>query len=121
MSAEQLSGKRLVLFSYGSGLAATMYSMRVATDCGPKSPLSSLLANVRDIPDLLARRTVVSPTNFEKTMKLREKTHHQAPYVPQGCPATDLFPLTYYLVSVDNKHRRLYQRVGCIDTTSSVH
>ena len=111
VSAEELSGKRLVLFSYGSGLAATMYSMRVSADCGAKSPLSSLLANVSDIPKQLAQRTVVSPADFEKTMKLREETHHQAPYTPCGS-TSDLFPATYHLVSVDDKHRRMYSRVG---------
>lgn len=100
-----------MLFSYGSGLAATMYSMRVSTDYRAESPLSSLLANVADIPKQLAERTVVSPADFEKTMKLREETHHQAPYTPQGSTA-DLFPSTYYLVSVDDKHRRMYSRVG---------
>ena len=107
-----------MLFSYGSGIAATMYSIRVTTDYGSKSPLSSLLANVSDIPEQLGLRTVVSPASFEETMKLREKTHHQAPYTPQGSPA-DLFPLTYYLASVDEKHRRTYKRVGSTETTSN--
>ena len=105
-----MSGKRLVFFSYGSGLAAAMYSIRVASDCGPKSALSSLMAAVNDIPLRLASRTVVPPAQFEEIMKLREETHHKAPYVPQG-KATDLFPGTFYLTAVDDKHRRAYSQV----------
>ena len=117
---KELSGKRLVLFSYGSGLAATMYSLRVSTDCAPKSPLASLSSNVSDIPGLLTARKIVSPAEFEAIMKLREETHHKAPYDPQG-NASDLFPSTYYLTSVDDKHRRTYGCVGVEnDTTQTV-
>lgn len=105
-----MSGKRVVLFSYGSGLASAMYSIRVSTDCSPGSPLQSLVSNVKDIPSRLASRRVVPPAEFEAIMKLREETHHQAPYTPQG-NSTDLFPATFYLTSVDNKHRRAYSQV----------
>lgn len=114
---KQLSGKRLVLFSYGSGLAAAMYSLRVSTDFAPKSPLASLSCNVSDIPGLLTARRVVSPPEFEAIMKLREETHHKAPYEPQG-NASDLFPSTFYLTSVDDKHRRTYGCVGVEDGTT---
>lgn len=43
-------------------------------------------------------------------MKLREQTHHLAPYQPVGSSA-ELFPGTYYLTAVDDKHRRGYERV----------
>lgn len=108
-----------MLFSYGSGLAATMYSIRVATDCGPQSSLTSLMANISDVPGRLASRKVVSPTDFEKIMKLREETHHKAPYTPEGITA-DLFPSTFYLTSVDSKHRRAYRRVDSAGVTVTV-
>lgn len=120
VSAKELSGKRVVLFSYGSGLAATMYSMRVTTDCGPESPLSSLKANVDDIPARLSSRKVVPPSEFEAIMKLREETHHKAPYTPQGS-TDDLFPSTFYLTSIDNKHRRTYSRIASSRSTNGVH
>lgn len=102
------------MFSYGSGLAATMYSLRVSTDC---APLASLSSNVSDIPGLLTARRVVSPVEFEAIMKLREETHHKAPYEPQG-NAIDLFPSTFYLTSVDDKHRRTYDCVGVENGTT---
>ena len=52
----------------------------------------------------------MSPAEFEKTMKLREDTHHMAPYTPLGS-LDQLWPGTYYLTAVDDKHRRLYARL----------
>lgn len=101
-----MTGKRLVLFSYGSGLASAMYSIRVTSDL---EKLSTITKTVSDVPKRLSSRKVVPPAEFERTMKLREETHHLAPYSPVSNPA-DLFPGTYYLASVDDKHRRVYNR-----------
>lgn len=87
-----------------------MYSIKVSTNVASGSPLESLVSNVSDIPSKLKQRKVISPAEFEDIMKLREKTHHQAPYVPQGS-SVELFPGTFYLTSVDEKHRRAYSRV----------
>ena len=118
-----MSGKRLLLFSYGSGLASAMYSIQVTSDCGPHSPLSSLMTNVSDIPQRLASRTVIEPAQFEAIMKLRQDTHHNAPYSPKG-QAAGLFPGTFYLTAVDDKHRRSYSRVSKIGSqtvTNGLH
>ncbi|XP_009472354.1 PREDICTED: hydroxymethylglutaryl-CoA synthase, cytoplasmic-like [Nipponia nippon] len=42
-------------------------------------------------------------------MKIRQETHHLANYIPQ-CSVDDLFEGTWYLVRVDEKHRRTYAR-----------
>ena len=101
----------MVLFSYGSGLASAMYSLRVSSDSSPKSPLATMAASCTDILSQLKARTTVPPADFEKNMKLREDTHHLAPYSPVGDLA-DLWPGTYYLTSVDDRHRRTYARVA---------
>ena len=94
------------MFSYGSGLASSMYSLRVLD-----SPqLSKLTQQLLDIPKTLAARRTVPPADFERTMKLREETHHLAPYKPVDDPA-QLLPGTYYITNVDDKHRRSYVRV----------
>jgi hydroxymethylglutaryl-CoA synthase len=110
-SIEELAGKRVVLFSYGSGLASAMYSLRVSSDASPKSPLATMAAGCTDILKRLRERTTVPPVDFEKTMKLREETHHLAPYTPVG-DVENLWPGTYYLATVDDKHRRTYARVA---------
>lgn len=108
-SAKELAGKRIVLFSYGSGLASTMFSLRITTNCQPDSDLDKLIASVSDLKARLASRHKVDPAVFDATMKLREDTHHKAPYVPTG-NADSLFPGTWYLAAIDEQHRRAYAR-----------
>lgn len=107
-TVQDLVDKRVALFSYGSGLASSFYSLRVKANAG----LEELHHHFRT--DVLARlkaRTKISPEDFAKTMKLREDTHHLAPYDPVGC-VDDLFPSTWYLASVDEKYRRKYLKLG---------
>lgn len=102
----ELTGKRVVMFSYGSGLASCMYSLRIS----PSPLLNKMVENLINLPKTLAARRTIPPADFERTMKLREETHHLAPYQPVGDPA-QLFPGTYYLTAVDERHRRSYARV----------
>jgi hydroxymethylglutaryl-CoA synthase len=97
-------GKRVVLFSYGSGLASTMFSFTVAQ---PTDDLRKAL-NVRP---RLESRLVVPAEEFDATMHLREESHQLKDYVPKGDP-TRMFPGTFYLESVDDKFRRSYARAG---------
>ncbi|NWX99139.1 HMCS2 protein, partial [Nothoprocta ornata] len=92
-SAQDLAGSRIGAFSYGSGLAASMFSFRV----------------LADLPARLDARKRVAPQDFADIMKRREETHHLANHTPHGS-AEDLFPGTWYLTRVDDKYRRLYAR-----------
>ncbi|XP_029406732.2 hydroxymethylglutaryl-CoA synthase 1 [Bactrocera dorsalis] len=103
---ERLIGKRIGLFSYGSGLAATMYSMQVTKDTAAFKQLVSKLDYV--LP-MLNSREKVAPELFSQLMEVREKNNHAAPYTPTGSVSA-LFPGTYYLQSVDDMHRRTYER-----------
>ncbi|KAJ3605990.1 hypothetical protein NHX12_028033 [Muraenolepis orangiensis] len=111
---EQLAGQRVGLFSYGSGLAATLYSVSVTQDHTPGSPLDKLVSSLCDLKARLDSRRKVSPVVFSENMKLREETHHLASYVPQGS-VEELFPGTWYLTRVDDKHRREYARCANMD------
>ncbi|XP_067838494.1 hydroxymethylglutaryl-CoA synthase, cytoplasmic isoform X2 [Heptranchias perlo] len=108
-SAQQLAGQRIGLFSYGSGFAATLYSLRVSQDATPGSALDKLVSSLSDLQARLDSRKRVSPEDFANSMQLREETHHLADHVPQSA-VEDLFPGTWYLTSVDEKHRRKYAR-----------
>ncbi|XP_078287347.1 hydroxymethylglutaryl-CoA synthase, cytoplasmic isoform X2 [Rhinoraja longicauda] len=108
-SAKQLSGQRIGLFSYGSGFAATLYSLRVSQDSTPGSPLDKLVSSLADLQARLDSRKKVSPEDFATGMQLREDTHHLAGQRPRD-PVEDLFPGTWYLTGVDDKHRRDYAR-----------
>lgn len=105
-NASELAGKRLGLFSYGSGLASTMYSITVTKDEAALAPVLERLSHIK--PDL-ARREAVPPEQFEKLLEARAASHHKAPYEPKGS-IDHLFTGTYYLKSIDEMHRRFYER-----------
>ncbi|CAG5867081.1 unnamed protein product [Menidia menidia] len=117
-TSSQLAGQRIGVFSYGSGFAATLYSLRVTQDYTPGSALDKLVSSLSDLKSRLDSRKKVPPALFSESMKLREETHHLASYVPQSS-VEDLFPGTWYLTRVDDKHRREYGRRPLDDDLSA--
>lgn len=113
--SDTLVGKRIVLFSYGSGLASTMFSFTVA------QPTDDLRKNL-NVRARLESRLVVPAEEFDATMHLREESHQLKDYVPKGDP-TRMFPGTFYLASVDDKFRRSYLRAGAkaVNGTNGAH
>jgi hydroxymethylglutaryl-CoA synthase len=105
-SASTLAGQRVALFSYGSGLASTFFSIRISED---ESKLAPLLSVLSDVKSRLETRAKLAPTEFESTLMVREKAVHASPYSPAG-PVDNMFPGTWYLESIDDKHRRQYSR-----------
>lgn len=105
-SADELAGKHIALFSYGSGLASTMYSVSVTANVDELKPLVDRLSHVRP---LLEQRRAIAPKEFDHSMESRAANHHKAPYTPVG-DTSALFPGTYYLTSIDDMHRRTYAR-----------
>lgn len=97
-----LIGKRVFLFSYGSGLASTLFSFTV------KSSIRPIVTRI-DLKNKLAQRTEVPPDQFVQTLQLREKRHGAKEYIPSD-NIDILFPGTYYLTKVDAKLRRFYAR-----------
>ncbi|XP_002738314.1 hydroxymethylglutaryl-CoA synthase 1-like [Saccoglossus kowalevskii] len=106
-SVADIAGKRVGLFSYGSGLASSLYSIKFSEDTAPGSKLSKLSEVLSDVTVRLDSRKKIAPKIFADTMKLRQDTHHLANYTPVGC-IDDLFPGTWYLTHVDEMHRRQY-------------
>ncbi|KAI2784335.1 hydroxymethylglutaryl-CoA synthase [Daldinia loculata] len=95
-----LQGKRIGLFSYGSGLAASFLSVRVNGN-------TEQIAKVLDIQNKLAARRAVPPETYEAFCELRHKAHLQKNYTPQGDVST-LASGTYYLEKVDDMFKRTY-------------
>jgi len=75
-SAADIADKQVVLFSYGSGLASSMYMLRLASDYSPGSVLDRLMSTISDVRARLDSRMKVEPAEFARIMKLREDTHH---------------------------------------------
>jgi len=103
-----LADRRISLFSYGSGAAASMMSL-----IGRKIDGQFSLERLQRSSDLamrLARRVPKSPIEFEKAMDLLESRFHQRSYTPEMPAIEDLDLGTYYLHEVDAKYRRRYCR-----------
>lgn len=100
--ASELEGKRILMFSYGSGCTASMFSLIV------KKPLKKL-AEKLNLKARLAARKTVSPTDFNNALALRAEKVGAFNYVPNDS-VEDLYPGTFYLTKVDDKHRRFYAR-----------
>ncbi|KNE69271.1 hydroxymethylglutaryl-CoA synthase [Allomyces macrogynus ATCC 38327] len=99
----ELKGKRILMFSYGSGLASSMFSLRVSGSV-------EYITKSVDLRNRLAQRTIQSPAVFEKQMELREKVHNAKDYKPTGDITDALWDGTYYLTEIDAKFRRTYAR-----------
>lgn len=100
VGSDKLLGKRIGVFSYGSGLAATLLSLRVVGDI-------SDITKVLDIQNRLDARIKKTPNEFEEAIALREKAYLKKSFTPVG--STDYLPSgTYYLKNIDDKFRRTY-------------
>uniref|UniRef100_A0A2K6GTC3 Hydroxymethylglutaryl-CoA synthase n=1 Tax=Propithecus coquereli TaxID=379532 RepID=A0A2K6GTC3_PROCO len=108
-SAQDLAGSRIGAFSYGSGLAASLFSFRVSQDASPGSPLEKLVSSTSDLPKRLDSRKRMSPEEFTEIMNEREHFYPKVNFSPPG-DINSLFPGTWYLEQVDQLHRRKYAR-----------
>ncbi|KAE8350825.1 hydroxymethylglutaryl-coenzyme A synthase C terminal-domain-containing protein [Aspergillus coremiiformis] len=97
----ELQNKRIGMFSYGGGLASTMFSFQVNGD-------TTRLVEKVQLHDRLAARMAVSPEFYDQMCQLREKAYQQNSYTPEGT-VESLAPGTYYLVHVDGNFRRKYE------------
>ncbi|KTA95584.1 Hydroxymethylglutaryl-CoA synthase [Nakaseomyces glabratus] len=97
---EQLQGKRIGMFSYGSGLAASLFSLVVRGD------ISDIVSKL-DIDNKLQSRECLTPQQYEAAIELREKAHLQKSFKPTGS-IDHLRAGTYYLTEIDDKFRRSY-------------
>ncbi|EDO17779.1 hypothetical protein Kpol_541p22 [Vanderwaltozyma polyspora DSM 70294] len=101
VGSENLQNKRIGLFSYGSGLAASLFSCKVVGDL-------SKIAQVLDLDNKLnVNRKQQTPQEYEQAIHLREHAHLQKNFKPTG--SIDLIAEgSYYLTEVDDRFRRSY-------------
>ncbi|KAH8694922.1 putative hydroxymethylglutaryl-CoA synthase Erg13 [Talaromyces proteolyticus] len=92
--------KRVAFFSYGSGLASSMFSVKVVGD------VSTLSKNL-DLQKRLKARRVVPPSDYDAMCLLREHAHLKKNFKPTGNTET-IVSGTYYLTEVDDMFRRKY-------------
>nr|CDS25783.1 hydroxymethylglutaryl coenzyme A synthase [Hymenolepis microstoma] len=105
---EQLRGRRVLMFSYGSGYTASMFSLRIAET----AEMESIVGASSQSPfDKLAQRTSMSYDEFSANLQAREAAVDKAPleYSKENLRKR-FFPGTYYLTHIDEKYRRFYQQ-----------
>ena len=99
---DELVGRRLGLFSYGSGLAATFFSVRVVASVADMADRVQLAAR-------LAARIKKSPVDFAAVLAQRQAlARAPASYSPVGS-VDDLVPGTWYLHAIDALGCRSYR------------
>ncbi|KAL1626213.1 3-hydroxy-3-methylglutaryl coenzyme A synthase [Diplodia seriata] len=99
--AADLLGKRVGLFSYGSGLASSLFSVTVRGDVGP-------MAEALRITERLAERVTASVEEYDLACAMREESYQKPSRDPEG-DVDSLLPGTYYLAHVDEKFQRTYE------------
>ncbi|KAK5137504.1 hypothetical protein LTR08_008482 [Meristemomyces frigidus] len=101
VSSDDLQNKSIGIFSYGSGLASSMFSMKVK---GSTEEMRSKL----DLHTRLENRQTVAPEVYDEMCNIRERAHLKKNYKPVGSAET-IVEGTYYLTNVDDMFRRAYE------------
>ena len=96
----ELQGRKIALFCFGSGLAASFFTLQVVGD-------TSKIRKTLNLKQRLAEMTVTSCEDFIKALASREEKHNIKNYTPQG-DIEKLLKGTYYLERVDDMRRRFY-------------
>lgn len=104
---KKLDNKSLILFSYGSGLAATLFQIN-AKDVDGKFSLADIQRNL-DVQNRLAQRTKFTPQEYEQILAQNTARYLKSDYQSEA-NIQNLPTGAYYLQSVDNLWRRVYQR-----------
>jgi hydroxymethylglutaryl-CoA synthase len=104
-----LLNKSIVLFSYGSGALASMFSI-IATDATNDERFSlERIQQILSIPYRLASRSKKTPEDLTKALQAREGSHGFVPFKPTF-NTDDLYPGTFYLDIITEKFERIYKR-----------
>ncbi len=96
-----LSNKRILMFSYGSGCAATLFSLKV------HSEYKEIKLKNTEIMDSLNSRIKITPKELEDIMTEKEKLYLSKNFKTKY-DLSGLVEGTYYLSEVDNNWKRHY-------------
>ncbi|WWC60710.1 hydroxymethylglutaryl-CoA synthase [Kwoniella dejecticola CBS 10117] len=94
------TGKRIGMYAFGSGCAASFYAIRVVGS-------TKEIAEKMQLRQRLASMDVRPCEEYVTALKLREENHNAVKYSPQGS-IDNIWPGAYYLEGVDELYRRTY-------------
>ncbi|WVQ79797.1 hydroxymethylglutaryl-CoA synthase [Cryptococcus sp. DSM 104549] len=95
-------GKRIGMYAFGSGCAASFYTLRV-------NGSTKEIAEKLNLKERLAAMDVRPCEEYVTALKLREENHNAVKYTPQGT-LDNIWPGAYYLEGVDELYRRTYEQ-----------
>jgi hydroxymethylglutaryl-CoA synthase len=116
-------GKKVVVFSYGSGSMASMYRLHIRTPTNTTATKRfsiDKMSQVINFKQRLSSRIELDAKELDEVMDCREKMHKECdiPYVPTYTYNSNeeelrkrLFPGTYYLKRIDENWTRHYCRL----------
>jgi len=107
---DQGRGEEVLMFSYGSGLAATMFGLRIRGDI-------SHIVRAVDLRKRLEERVFLSPTSFQAALLAREGRYKKKGYIHGAPQEGTMFPGTFYLAGNDEFGRRNYSRTDQVPVT----
>ena len=104
-----LVGKKVILFSYGSGALASMMSITPHPENVNARFSLARMKEVLNISQRLQKREKLTPADLNVALGAREASHGVVPFIPSFL--TDrLAPGAYYLESISANHERFYRR-----------
>lgn len=115
----ELKNTRLCLFSYGSGLASSMFSIYISgNSTNSRFSLEQIHANLcKQKTKLSEQRIEIEPVLYDKYLQKQELQHNQ-PERQSTLNTLPLYPGTWYLKSIDDKYRRFYERKPASSATN---
>lgn len=102
-----LDGQRVLMFSYGSGLASTLFSFKIREGQFPFT--LSNITEVMDVQNKLDSRHEFLPEDFVENLKRMETLYGAKDFVSTS-QLSLLQPGAFYLTKVDSMYRRFYSR-----------
>lgn len=69
----EIAGKRIALFSFGSGLCSSFYSITIQ----PGVKLDTLISHLLHIPEMLEKRQCISTSEYDALMENRELAYNK--------------------------------------------
>lgn len=106
---KDLEGKRIGVFSYGSGAIATLLTLEGATE-PPGSPFTlQRIHSVVGLHKRLAARTEATPAEFVDALRMRESTYGTSSFTPHGS-LDNVGKGVWYLKEVTAQGTRVYDR-----------
>lgn len=112
ISSNDMQGKRILFYAFGSGCAASVFSAKVVGDV-------SHIKEKMGLKQRLEAMQVVPCQTYVDALKMREETHNKVDFTPKGDVA-NVWDGAFYLEKIDKTWRRSYARVGSKQTIAAL-